>query len=221
MLYRTQFDLSIFRNYVTIAPDRYGVWCSGCLAGSTCQGAHRRRAQTSQMACAAIGTNAIVTASYRDNCERSRSSWICLTMCRLVSKKRSTQLARQLSSPRAKRVDGLLVMHLRRNRHVSVGQGRPWARAAVEAGMDALVPAHARQHVDLRGEVSLCLLSLDKVGKLFLRVTVWLLPQRQLSSRVIYDGTYPGSLVELIRHGVNGRRELGWAGACTSTTARR
>lgn len=47
--------------------------------------------------------------------------------------------------------------------------------------LDALVPAHARQHVDLRGEVCLRLLSLDKVGKLFLYMRMP--PQRSLSSR--------------------------------------
>lgn len=126
-------------------------------------------------------------APYRDNCERC--SWICLTMNRLVSKKRSTQLARQPSSPRAKRVDGLLVMHLW-TWHVSARR-RGWLRTPGRAGgMDALIPAHARQHVDLRGEVCLCLLSLDKVRKLFLYM--WLPPQRLLSLRTTGDAHVPG-----------------------------
>ena len=97
-------------------------------------------------------------------------------MNKLVSKKRSTQLARQPSSPRANRVDGLLVMHLGTG-HVSPGQEDDGYEPRTRPGeMYALVPAHARQHMDLRGKVCLCLLSLDKVRKLFL--CVWLPPQQ-------------------------------------------
>ena len=47
-------------------------------------------------------------------------------MKRLVSKKRSTQLTRQLSSPRENRVEGVPVMHLGRKNASQVSKRRSW-----------------------------------------------------------------------------------------------
>lgn len=61
-------------------------------------------------------------------------------MKRLVSKNRSTQLAKQLSSPRENRVEGVPVMHLHK-RHVKGG-------SRGTAAKNALVPAHTGERVD-------------------------------------------------------------------------
>ena len=80
-------------------------------------------------------------------------------MKRLVSRKRSTQLARQLSSLLEKDEEGAPVMHL----GPTVRRGRE--------GLDpcVLVPTHACEIMDGRVEACLGLLTLEKAGKLFLK----------------------------------------------------
>jgi len=67
-------------------------------------------------------------------------SWMSWTSLRLVSRKRSTQLERQDSSEREKRVDGVPATHL-------VFWSITGERKA-ETAMDVLVPTHASHFVD-------------------------------------------------------------------------
>lgn len=79
-----------------------------------------------------------------------------------MSRKRSTQFARQLDSEREKLVEGVLVMHLRK-RHAFMRGYRE-----SKADMDALVPAHARESLDGSVEPLLGLLVLKERLEFFL-----------------------------------------------------
>ena len=85
-------------------------------------------------------------------------------MKRLVSKNRSTQLAKQLSSPRENRVEGVPVMHLRQigtNNCVRV----EWGRGKQS---NALVPAHTGKRVDRLLDTRLRLLPVKESLELLL-----------------------------------------------------
>ena len=74
-------------------------------------------------------------------------------MKRLVSRKRSTQLAIQLSSDRENRVPGVPVMHLSANETTPNTHHSSYA----------LVPAHARVLVNAGLDASASLFALDKL----------------------------------------------------------
>ena len=79
-------------------------------------------------------------------------------MKRLVSRKRSTQLAIQLSSDRENRVPGVPVMHLSANETTPNTHHSSYA----------LVPAHARVLVNAGLNAGTGLFALDELLKLFL-----------------------------------------------------
>ena len=86
-------------------------------------------------------------------------------MKRLVSKNRSTQLTKQLSSPRENRVEGVPVMHLWPKIKVAMVI---WGTDKVEE-KNALVPAHTGKRVDRLLDTRLRLLPLKESLELFLQ----------------------------------------------------
>jgi hypothetical protein len=78
----------------------------------------------------------------------------------LVSKNRSTQLARQLSSPRENLVEGVPVMHL-------IG-GPQLKSGSLNKDDNALVPAHAGECMNRLLGPRMCLLPLEECLQLLL-----------------------------------------------------
>lgn len=90
-------------------------------------------------------------------------------MKRLVSKNRSTQLTKQVSSPRENRVEGVPVMHLWPKKRVQWLYGERTKLSWERGENDALVPAHTGKGVDRLLDTRLRLLPLKESLELFLQ----------------------------------------------------
>jgi hypothetical protein len=89
-------------------------------------------------------------------------------MKRLVSKNRSTQLTKQLSSPRENRVEGVPVMHLWQKKKVQWSVIWSYGGRKEKEVENALVPAHTCKCVDGLLDTRLRLLPLKESLELFL-----------------------------------------------------
>jgi hypothetical protein len=87
----------------------------------------------------------------------------------LVSKNRSTQLTKQLSSPRENRVEGVPVMHLWRKKKKCNGYMGNGQIELGERDDNALVPAQTGKGVDRLLDTRLRLLPLKESLELFLQ----------------------------------------------------
>lgn len=100
-------------------------------------------------------------------------------MKRLVSKNRSTQLTKQLSSPRENRVEGVPVMHLLQiAKHIGTGT---LSKSGTEGedSENALVPAHTGKRVDRLLDARLCLLPLEESLELLLQCFLFYCGKRE------------------------------------------